>query len=205
MTTEQQPDGNVQGQETEVQKVVGDNTPKTVEEALAIIENLKGINKEVISTRDKANQRLRQFESEQTDRERALLTEQGKFKELFEAEQAKNTALKTGLKSKAVDSALKEILHKAGARSVDTVAKLVDKSKVVVSEEDFSVDIASIQTQIEEIKKTDPILFGVGEGSNLPPVKRPNDGNPSVGFETEMRAAKSQAEVTAVMKKYGKI
>lgn len=205
MTTEQQPDGNVQGQETEVQKVVGDNTPKTVEEALAIIENLKGINKEVISTRDKANQRLRQFESEQTDRERALLTEQGKFKELFEAEQAKNTALKTGLKSKAVDSALKEILHKAGARSVDTVAKLVDKSKVVVSEEDFSVDIASIQTQIEEIKKTDPILFGVGEGSNLPPVKRPNDGTPSVGFETEMRAAKSQAEVTAVMKKYGKI
>ena len=58
---------------------------------------------------------------------------------------------------------------------------------------------------IEEIKKTDPILFGVGEGNNLPPVKRPNDGTPAVGFETEMRAAKNQNEVLAVMKKYGKI
>lgn len=178
--------------------------PKSLEEAMTLIENLKGINKEVISTRDKANQKLRQFENEQTQREQSLLTEQGKFKDLYEAEQAKTTALKTGLRNKAVDSALKEVLQKAGARSVDTVAKLVDKSKVEVNEEDFTVDQNSIQLQIEELKKTDPILFGVGEGTNLPPVKRPSDGNTTSSFETEMRAAKSQAEIQTVMKKYGK-
>lgn len=204
MTTETQPDGNVQGQETKVEDSQNKG-PASLEEAMALIENLRGINKEVIQTRDKANAKLRSFEREQTDREQALLQEQGKFKELYEAAQAKNAELVTGLKNKAVDSALKEVLQKAGARAVDTVSKLVDKSKIVVSDEDYSVDVTSIQAQIEEIKKTDPILFGVGEGNNLPPVKRPNDGTPAVGYETEMRAAKNQNEVLAVMKKYGKI
>ena len=202
MTTETvTPDGTNTAADTQSTNVEG---PKSLEEAMAIIENLKGINKEVISTRDKVNQKLRQFENEQTQREQSLLTEQGKFKELYEKAEAEKVALKTGLKNKAVDSALKEVLQKAGARSVDTVAKLVDKSKVVVSDDDFNVDVNSIQLQIEELKKTDPILFGVGEGSNLPPVKRPTDGSTTAGFETEMRAAKSQTEIAAVMKKYGK-
>lgn len=203
MTTEiVTPDGTNTAAETQQTNVEG---PKSLEEAMAIIENLKGINKEVISTRDKTNQKLRQFETEQTQREQSLLAEQGKFKELYEAQTAEVLALKTGLKNKAVDSALKEVLLKAGARSVDTVAKLVDKSKVEVTGEDFQVNVNSIQLQIEELKKTDPVLFGVGEGANLPPVKRPTDGSTTVGFETEMRAAKTQAEITSVMKKYGKI
>lgn len=192
-------------QAASTETIVKPEGPSTLEEAMALIENLKGINKEVISTRDKEKQKLKQFETEQQQREQALLTEQGKYKELYEAQMADNTKLKTGLKNKAIDSALKDVLQKAGARAVDTVSKLVDKSKVVVSEEDFTVDISSIQSQIEEMKKTDPILFGVGEGTNLPPVKRPGDGTPSAGFESEMRAAKSQVDIMAVMKKYGKI
>ena len=192
-------------QAASTETIVKTEGPSTLEEAMALIENLKGINKEVISTRDKEKQKLKQFETEQQQREQALLTEQGKYKELYEAQMADNTKLKTGLKNKAIDSALKDVLQKAGARAVDTVSKLVDKSKVVVSEEDYTVDISSIQTQIEEMKKTDPILFGVGEGTNLPPVKRPGDGTPSAGFESEMRAAKSQTDILAVMKKYGKI
>ena len=192
-------------QAASTETIVKTEGPSTLEEAMALIENLKGINKEVISTRDKEKQKLKQFETEQQQREQALLTEQGKYKELYEAQMADNTKLTTGLKNKAIDSALKDVLQKAGARAVDTVSKLVDKSKVVVSEEDFTVDISSIQSQIEEMKKTDPILFGVGEGTNLPPVKRPGDGTPSAGFETEMRAAKSQVDIMAVMKKYGKI
>jgi hypothetical protein len=179
--------------------------PKTLEEAMALIENLKGINKEVISGRDKEKQKLKQFETEQQQREQTLLTEQGKFKELYEAQIAETTKLKTGLKSKAIDAALKEALQKSGARAVDTVSKLIDKSKIEVSEEDWTVNTTAIQAQIEEMKKTDPILFGVSEGTNLPPVKRPGDGTPSAGFETEMRAAKTQQEIQSIMKKYGKI
>ena len=206
MTTETvQPDGKTTAAESQTQSTTTVDGPKTLEEALALIENLKGINKEVIQTRDKVNSKLRTFEEEQTQREQTLLAEQGKFKELYEAAQAEKEALKTGLKNKAVESALKDVLTKAGARSVDTVSKLIDKSKVEVEGTDFNVKLETIQAQIEELKKTDPILFGVGEGTNLPPVKRPSDGNPQGGFETEMRAAKSQNEVNAVMKKYGKI
>ena len=201
MTTETVilPDGSNTAAESQV--VDG---PKSLEEALALIENLKGINKEVISTRDKTNLKLRQFETEQTQREQSLLAEQGQFKELYEKSLADNLTLKTGLKNKAVDSAIKDILSNSGARSVDTVAKLVDKSKIVIGDEDFMVDTTSIQSQIDELRKTDPILFGIGEGANLPPVKRPTDGTPTAGYEQEMRAAKSQKEIESVMKKYGK-
>jgi hypothetical protein len=177
--------------------------PKTLEEAMALIENLKGINKEVISGRDKEKQKLKQFETEQQQREQALLTEQGKYKELYEAQQAESAKLKTGLKTKAIDAALKEALQKSGARAVDTVSKLIDKSKIEISEEDWTVDTTSIQAQIEEMKKTDPILFGLGEGTNLPPVKRPGDGSTTSSYKTEIAAAKTQKEVDAVMKKYG--
>jgi hypothetical protein len=202
MTQEQVLDGTQVADKTE--QAAPADIPTSLEEAMALIENLKGINKEVISGRDKEKQKLKQFETEQMQREQALLTEQGKYKELYEAQQADNAKLKTGLKNKAIDTALKDILQKSGARAVDTVQKLIDKSVVSVNEEDFSVDITTIQAQIDELKKTDPILFGLGEGANLPPVKRPGDGTPTTGFETEMRAAKSQKDVEAVMKKFGK-
>ena len=200
MTTEVTPDGKSAGPEHKQ----ADTTPKDLAEAMALIENLKGINKEVISGRDKANQKLRHFETEQETREQALLAEQGKYKELYEKRESELSSLKTTLKNKAVDSVLREALQRAGARSVDTVAKLIDKSKIAVSDENSDVDAATVLLQIEELKKTDPILFSVGEG-NLPPVKRPSDGVPSAGYEQDLRAAKTQNEITAVMKKYGKI
>lgn len=203
MDTEVTPDGTNQVPDAEGQKTV--EAPQTLEAALAEIEKLKGITKEVISERDKQKGKLRTFEKQQEEREQALQIEQGKYKELYEKATSEVTALKTGLKNKAVDAALKEVLQKAGARSVDTVAKLIDKSQIVVSDEDWTVDVESINAQIENLKKTDSILFGVGEGANLPPVKRPSDGNVTGGFEQEIRAAKSQKEIEAVMRKFGKI
>jgi hypothetical protein len=202
MDTEVKPDGTHQVPNTEGQNT---ETALTLEAALAEIDKLKGITKEVISERDKQKGKLRDFERQQEEREQALQLEQGKYKELYEKATSEVTALKTGLKNKAVDAALKDVLQKAGARSVDTVAKLIDKSQISVNEEDWNVDLDSITTQIENLKKTDSILFGAGEGANLPPVKRPSDGTTTSGFEQEIRAAKSHKEIEAVMRKYGKI
>jgi hypothetical protein len=199
MTTETaKPDGEQQAAES--QKV---ETPQTLEEALAIINYLKGVKSEAFSERDKLKGKLKAFEYEQTQREQSALTEQGKYKELYEKAEAEKVALKTGLKNKAVDAALLDVIQKAGARAVDTVAKLIDKSKVDVNGDDFTVDITTIQSQIEELKKTDPILFGVSENVNSPPVKRPTDGVPQTGYQQEMRAAKTQEQINAVIKKYG--
>lgn len=195
MTTENTPDG----QQTNVP-----DTPKTVEEAVELINHLRGINQEVIKSRDETKQKLRKFEVEQEEKSQALMQEQGKFKELYESTSQQLVRLQETLRVKAVDSALKDVVQKAGARSVDTVSKLIDKSKINVGD-DYNVDGTSILSQIEELKKTDPILFGIGEGANLPPVKRPSGGESTSGFEQEIRAAKSQTEIMSVMKKYGKI
>lgn len=202
MTTETQtPDGTA-AESTQTPTI-------TLEEALAKIDHLTGIKNEAFQERDTLKSKLKTVQEQITQREETLQQTQGQanqFKELLEKAQADISNLKNGLKNKAVDAVLKDILQKSGARSVDTVSKLIDKSKIeVVEGDDIEVKAESIQAQIEEIRKTDPILFGVGEGANLPPVKRPSDGTPSVGFETEMRAAKSQSEIMAVMKKYGKI
>lgn len=202
MTLNAQPDGN-----TDVQNVPTETPvegPRSLEEALNIIANLKGINADVIRTRDETKQKLRKYEEEHQQREQALLTEQGKFKELYEATTSQLESLKGALKNTAIDSSLKDTLAKAGVRSVDTVIKLIDKSKIGINDDNI-VDITSIQSQLDELKKTDPILFGVGEGTHLPPVKRPSGGDTTSGFEQEMRAAKTQGDILSVMKKYGKI
>ena len=200
MTTENNtPDGGTAGESNHQEETL------TLEEAKSQIEKLKGIKNEAFKERDALKSRLKSFEDEKNQREQALLQEQGQFKELYEKAKDQINALQTGLKNKAVDAVLKEALQKAGARSVDTVSKLIDRSKIEVSGEDFQVNSATILSQIEELKKTDPVLFGVGEGANSPPVKRPADNLPSAGFESEMRAAKSQQDILAVMKKYGKI
>ena len=206
MTVETKPDGATQQQEQQTQTQTEAKTegPKSLEEALQIINHLKGIKSEAFKERDAVKSKLKEFEDAKASSEAALLAEQGKFKELFEKAQQKLTSIQETLKTKAVDSALREALQKAGARSVDTVAKIVDKSKIVLNE-DYDVDPNSIQSQIDELKKSDPILFGPGEANNLPPAKRPSDGVPQAGFVQEMRAAKSQKEIEAVLKKFGKI
>lgn len=202
MTTEVSPDGTTQA--VVLEQNVETKIHTSIEDAMVEIEKLRGINKEVIATRDKEKSKLRSFEKEQEQREQALLADQGKFKELYEKRENEFQALQTTLKTKAVDSALKDVLHKAGARSVDTVAKLIDKSKIGVSD-DFNAVVADIESQIEELKKTDPILFGIAEGVNPPSVKRPSDGTPTAGIDAELRACKTVNEIQAVMKKYGKL
>jgi vacuolar-type H+-ATPase subunit I/STV1 len=203
MTTEtQKPDGETAQTEQKTAQVP--EGPKSLDEALQLINHLKGIKSEAFRERDELKTKLKTFEDEKTKSEAELLAEQGKFKELYEKTTEKLTQVETTLRNKAVDSALKDILQKAGARSVDTVSKLIDKSKVGIGD-DYSVDANSIQAQIEELKKSDPILFGVGEGNNLPPAKRPGDGVPNAGFEQEMRAAKTQKDIELILAKYGKI
>lgn len=201
MTSVTQPDGTQNAPST---TVTAPSTPGSLDEAMALIENLRGINSDVIRTRDETKQKLRKYEEEALERERTLLAEQGKFKELYEASTQRLSEIESTLKQRAVDTSLRDAVSKSGARSVDTVAKLVDKSKIAVGE-DYTVNLADIESQIQELKKTDPILFGVGGDANLPPVRRPSGGDTSSGFEQDMRAAKSQADIISVMKKYGKI
>lgn len=120
------------------------------------------------------------------------------FKSKYEAVSNELGQMKETAKNQLIDNALKEELEKANAKSISTVLKIVDRSKVNVV--DGKVDTKSVAALIEEIKKTDGVLFDVPK---TPEVKRPGEGTPTSGFTTEMKAATSQAEIQRVLAKYG--
>lgn len=173
----------------------------SVEDALKEIDRLSAINKEVIETRDKTKEKLKAFEQAQADAAQKALEEQGKFKEMYEAELAKRTAQETSIKERELNTTLRSELEKVNALSIDTVLKLVNKGAIEFND-DGSVKVDSVKSVIKELKKSDPILFGV---EKAPDPKRAGDGENANTFETEIRGAKTQKDVHAVMKKYGKM
>lgn len=107
--------------------------------------------------------------------------------------------LKTASTNALIDTALKAEIEKAGGKAASTVLKLVDRSKIVIT--DGQVDTKSIEEAVSEVKKTDAVLFDTTQ--KVPPVKLPGTGNVTDAFKTELKAAKNQKELTAVYTKYG--
>jgi hypothetical protein len=62
------------------------------------------------------------------------------------------------------------------------------------------VDTKSVEALIEELKKTDAVLFNVVK---TPDIKRPGESAVTGGFKTEMAAAKTPVEVQKILAKYG--
>lgn len=145
--------------------------------------------------------KVRKYEKENKEQADAALKEQGKYKELYDTELGKRQGLELKVRDGIINSAVEKVLKEKNVTlSLPTALKLLDRSKVVI--EDDEVDTKSIQAQLDALKKSDPTLFG---GTKLPDVKRPGEGDPVGGYEKELRAAKSQKEIDAVLKKHGKI
>lgn len=102
--------------------------------------------------------KLRKFEKENKEKAEREAIEAGKFKELYESAVTKLTEVEQKIRTQAVDSALKEALTDAKAKSIPTVLKLIDRSKVEVLE-DGSVDPKSVANLIKELRVSDPIFF----------------------------------------------
>lgn len=119
------------------------------------------------------------------------------FKSKLEATTKELDELKTAQRNSLIDTALKAEIEKAGAKAVSTVLKLVDRSKITV--ENGQVDTKSVEALISELKKTDAVLFEVPK---TPDLKRPGEAAPVAGFKTEIAAAKTPAQLQAVLKKY---
>jgi hypothetical protein len=120
------------------------------------------------------------------------------FKTKYEATSTELMQLKDTLKNQLIDSVLKDKLTEANARSVQTVMKIVDRTKVSLV--DGQVDTKSVEALIEELKKTDSVLF---QEVQTPSLKRTGETTPVASFKTEMSAAKSPAEVQKILAKYG--
>lgn len=170
--------------------------PKSIEEAVSKLKEMEA----EIAKNAELLRKVRKYEKENKEKAELALKEQGKYKELYEAELAKRGELEARVNNTLIDSALENVLKEAKVVATATAIKLIDRSKIVV--EDGKVDTKSLQQQVDQLRKTDPVLFGNTSG---PAPKKPGEGEPTGGYEKELSAAKTAQQIYAVMKKYGKM
>lgn len=213
MTTENlQTDGTNQTAEA----VNGEVTLESLQEKIKVLE---ANYKDAVSSRDKTKMKLRELEetsgksSALQSQYDTLFTEKSKLVEQFEATQSELNSLKENIKQEKLNSALSTALEAAGALKNETVMKLLDKSKLQFDEQG-NVSSDAIIAAIKEVQESDPYLFGAvdpkkasaaGQEFSNPAVKRASDAATDGAFEKEIRSAKNQNEIYAIMRKHGKI
>ena len=182
----------------------------TLEAALDKIKSLESQFQEAVGTRDKAKEKLRKLEQDLGDsagykaQYETLFTEKSKLAEQLEAVTGEFNSFKATLQQEKVNATLQSAIEQAGAKSVGTVLKLIDKSKVELDEQG-NVKAESLTALIEEVKTSDPILFGQETTFIDPGVKRAGDTSSEGIFDKEIRACKTQKEIEEVLRKYGKM
>jgi ATP-dependent exoDNAse (exonuclease V) beta subunit len=120
------------------------------------------------------------------------LEAQGEWKTKYEQAEHK-------LKTLSLDSAIGDAAKAAKAKDVKAVLKLVDRDSIVIK--DGVVDTKSVELAIAKAKGEFGVLF---EEVQIPQAGRAAEGDVTGGFEKEVRAAKSIADITAIMKRYNK-
>lgn len=182
----------------------------TLEAALDKIKTLESQFQEAVGTRDKAKEKLRKLEQDLGDsagykaQYETLFTEKSKLAEQLQAVTGEFNSFKATLQQEKVNATLQSAIEQAGAKSVGTVLKLIDKSKVELDEQG-NVKAESLTALIEEVKTSDPILFGNETTFIDPGVKRAGDTSSEGIFDKEIKACKTQKEIEEVLRKYGKM
>lgn len=206
MTTE-----NLQTEST-TQEQATDVTNKSEVQAETNLEDIKTLQanyKSAVSSRDKYKQQVRELE-EAVKGSAELQSKLAEIEKELETKSNELTSIKEGQKQKALESALSTALEAAGAKSISTVMKLIDKAKIQFNEEG-NVSSDTIEAAVKEVMSSDPILFGDidpkkaqnnGQEFLDPGVKRAGEGGTEGAYQKEIKAAKNQKEIMAVMKKY---
>lgn len=196
---------------TQTVETVQENVEVKTVETVATTPTLEQLQEQLtavqteLSAKEELLSKVRKFEKE--NKEAALaaekkLAESGEFKQLYEAEASKAASWQEKYTKVLVENVVAEHLKEAGAVSVTSVAKLLDRSKIVI--ENDKVDTSSVQSLIQELKTSDPALF-TQVTKPVPPPKKAGEGDPVGGFEKEIRAATTQKQIEIVMRKYGKL
>jgi len=186
--------------ENEVVEETQVETP--IEETVDAVARLKEVEAELAQKQELVKQ-LRKYEKSQKEAKEAALKEQNEWKTLYEESSSKLAQYEQQLKDNSITNAIERLAAKSGVKSVATLTKLIDKTKVVVND-DNSVDESSIESLIAELQKTDSILFEL-PNVQTPELKKAAEDVSVLNYETELRKATSQKELEAVMKKYGKL
>ncbi len=176
----------------------------------------------VLSEKDQIKNKLRKLEADtqsfadiQSKYDSLLLEKSKLFDDLTQARKEKVDAVNEYRNFK-LDAVLSTALDAAGAKSKSTVLKLLDKN-LIQFDENGEVVTDSVVAAIQEIQKSDSILFGdisgpkssnsgtEAPGKNFSDIdaKRAGQGDTKSAYMTELAAAKTKEEYMAVAEKYG--
>lgn len=123
------------------------------------------------------------------------------WKSKYEQVTTQFTTLKEQVQTQQINNVLKDVLSKHNVKDINTTMKIVDKQQIQWNDQG-EVDISSIETLVEGLKSSDPILFDIPK---VPSAQPAGEGTNVGGFEKELSACRSQKEIEAVMRKYGKL
>lgn len=101
-------------------------------------------------------------------REKVALEEQGKFKELYEAERSKNDEYYKSIVRTKVEHAIQSQAAKAGCVSTDALIKLGNPD--LLQYDETSGTVIGAETYIEEAKKSNPFLFAQRSNVSINPM-----------------------------------
>lgn len=189
-------------------ETVNTESTQSVDDVMAELEKQRAINKEVIASRDAAKTRLKELEA---DAQSQLQESEKKVAELtaqYEAAQSKTTELEATLKDVTVSSSLQQALQEAGAVSLKTAMKLIEKDKIEFTEEG-KVNTESLEKAIATLKEEHEILFGqVPAKASVQPL-RPSEEKSTGGYAEELKKLQqnpraTRADILAIKKKYGR-
>lgn len=180
----------------------------SLEEARAKIAQLETQFQEAVSTRDKAKEKLRKLEqdygnvAEVQKKYDELFAEKSTLIEQLNTVKSEFDSFKGNIQAEKISTTLQTAIEAAGAKSVSTVLKLIDKSKVELDEQG-NIKSESVDKLVKELAESDPILFG--ETFIDPGVKRAGESSAESIFDKEIKACKTQKDIENVLRKYGKL
>lgn len=197
---------NEASSKTEAQTSTEETETLSLEDAMARIAKLEGINKEVIGDRDKAKNKLREIEQADSEREEARLNEQGEYKALLEKEKERTAKLESGIRDREVDSLLSAQLRESGLadEAIKTALALVNKADISY-DLDNGVDTKSIDDSINALKENHSVLFSTKP--KTPDVKRAADRSEPETYLSELQKLRNggtRRELEALRAKYNR-
>ena len=198
------------------------DTPATGDVAAlqAKIAELESKHTQAILERDGAKARARELEQAGKGPDPKLLenalTEATTWKTKYESLNTEYGTFKTQYTDEKITQALSTALGAAGAKSVSTVLKVVDKSAVKLDDKGQIV-ASSIEELVKAVKESDPILFGEAEVPNgqaqstttggssskvVLPVKPAGEGQGTSAFDAAIAEAQKKGDMKAIQRLY---
>ena len=136
---------------------VGYVAPVAEEGKPAIEEQLHATNTRLLEESRRNKLRYQEAQKKLEALENAKMAEQGKYRELFEAEKSKNEKLLQGLIKERVRSAVQKKAEQAGCLNVDALLKLGNTE--LLQYDDESMQVVGEEHFVERAQQDHPYLF----------------------------------------------